>query len=85
MLAAQFIIIRRKQRREKLQRLRLAAYTTNERKRGVGRPEGRIELNTIPEEGWRSQFRYDQQICMLDKVGIDFFWSDLHDPRWNGL
>lgn len=58
MLAAKFIIIRRMEKVDRLRRLALAVHKTNIRKRGVGRVEGRVDLDMVPDEGWRSQFRY---------------------------
>ncbi|KAI5839995.1 hypothetical protein DFP73DRAFT_597837 [Morchella snyderi] len=57
MLTAKIVIIRRMKRVERLQNLRVAAYNTSN-SRGTGRREGRIDLDTIPDNAWRNHFRF---------------------------
>lgn len=57
MLAARFSILRRAKRVKKLQKLQNAMIKTNTQKRGAGRPEGRVDLDQIPENAWRNHFR----------------------------
>lgn len=57
MLAAKYRVSSKAKRIETLQRLKNAVTVTNSRKRGVARPEGRINLDAIPDEAWRNQFR----------------------------
>jgi hypothetical protein len=67
MLTAKIVIIRRMRRVERLQNLRVAAYNTSN-SRGAGRREGRIDLDTIPDNAWRNHFRLVAIRLVVEKV-----------------
>jgi hypothetical protein len=57
MLAAKYLLLGSARKIKALNQLRDAAIISNARKRGAARVGERIDLDTIPDEAWRSQFR----------------------------
>lgn len=55
MLTARFSLLRRAKRVKKLQQLQNAMTITNSRKRGAGRPEGRVDLGEITSGNQNSE------------------------------